>query len=162
MDAQAAIGLLGVTVGVGTRLAASYHAALEASVTAHFPSPPAAASSAAAAAAGHHGHSHPAASALFAAAAASSTPASTAALAAAATAAAAAAASSALPHAPMCINCMCHASDNLYHMSSTSLLRASDDFYPREAATWAPHIAHCAYNALFLGEVGVPDWDQVR
>ena len=58
-----------------------------------------------------------------------------------------------------CINCMCHSTENLFNYRSTNLLRAADDFYPSEPASQPVHLAHVAYNSLFLGEIGVPDWD---
>ena len=33
-------------------------------------------------------------------------------------------------------------------MSSTSIARASDDFYPRDSASSHPHVAACAYNTV--------------
>jgi len=58
-----------------------------------------------------------------------------------------------------CINCMCHSTENLYSYRSTSLLRAADDFYPKEEASQPVYLANAAYNSLFLGEVGQTDWD---
>jgi raffinose synthase len=57
------------------------------------------------------------------------------------------------------INCMCHSTDNIYHFGDTAMCRASDDFFPRNAASWTAHIAGVAFNSLFLGEVVHPDWD---
>ena len=52
-----------------------------------------------------------------------------------------------------CINCMCHSTENLYEYSSTSLIRAADDFYPRDGASQPVHLANVAYNSLWLGQV---------
>ena len=60
------------------------------------------------------------------------------------------------------INCMCHSTENIYQMRDTAVVRASDDFYPREAASSTPHIAACAYNSLFLGALCQPDWDMFQ
>jgi len=57
------------------------------------------------------------------------------------------------------INCMCHSTDNIYHFGDTAMCRASDDFFPRNAASWTAHIAAVAFNSVFLGEVVHPDWD---
>lgn len=60
------------------------------------------------------------------------------------------------------INCMCHSTENLYQMRDTAIVRASDDFYPREEASSHPHIAACAYNSLFFGPLFQPDWDMFQ
>jgi raffinose synthase len=60
------------------------------------------------------------------------------------------------------INCMCHSTENIYQMRDTALIRASDDFYPREAASSNPHVAACAYNSLFLSQICQPDWDMFQ
>ena len=60
------------------------------------------------------------------------------------------------------INCMCHSTENLYQMRDTAVARASDDFYPREPASSAPHIAACAYNSLFIAPLCLPDWDMFQ
>ncbi|KAJ9514794.1 hypothetical protein QJQ45_028464, partial [Haematococcus lacustris] len=57
------------------------------------------------------------------------------------------------------INCMCHSTENLYRMEATAVVRASDDFYPRDPASSHPHIAACAYNSVFLAALLQPDWD---
>ncbi|GAB4819326.1 hypothetical protein N2152v2_006372 [Parachlorella kessleri] len=58
-----------------------------------------------------------------------------------------------------CINCMCGSSEDMYRMTHTNLARVSDDYYPHLPASWTSHIAICAYNSLFAGELVVPDWD---
>uniref|UniRef100_A0A7N0VHL2 galactinol--sucrose galactosyltransferase n=1 Tax=Kalanchoe fedtschenkoi TaxID=63787 RepID=A0A7N0VHL2_KALFE len=58
-----------------------------------------------------------------------------------------------------CIACMSHNTDALYCSKQTAVVRASDDFYPRDPASHTIHIASVAYNSLFLGEFMLPDWD---
>nr|CAB3497751.1 unnamed protein product [Digitaria exilis]CAB3504028.1 unnamed protein product [Digitaria exilis] len=58
-----------------------------------------------------------------------------------------------------CISCMCHNTDMLYSVRQTAVVRASDDFYPRDPASHTIHISSVAYNTLFLGEFMLPDWD---
>ncbi|CAN6308801.1 unnamed protein product [Urochloa humidicola] len=58
-----------------------------------------------------------------------------------------------------CISCMCHNTDMLYSAKQTAVVRASDDFYPRDPASHTVHVASVAYNTLFLGEFMQPDWD---
>ncbi|RLN12103.1 putative galactinol--sucrose galactosyltransferase 6 [Panicum miliaceum] len=41
----------------------------------------------------------------------------------------------------------------------TAVVRASDDFFPRDPASHTIHIAAVAYNSVFLGEFMLPDWD---
>ncbi|KAL2534845.1 putative galactinol--sucrose galactosyltransferase 6 [Abeliophyllum distichum] len=41
----------------------------------------------------------------------------------------------------------------------TAIVRASEDFFPREPVSHTIHIASVAYNSLFLGEFMLPDWD---
>lgn len=41
----------------------------------------------------------------------------------------------------------------------TAVVRASDDFYPRDPASHTIHVSSVAYNTLFLGEFMQPDWD---
>uniref|UniRef100_M8CEM6 galactinol--sucrose galactosyltransferase n=1 Tax=Aegilops tauschii TaxID=37682 RepID=M8CEM6_AEGTA len=58
-----------------------------------------------------------------------------------------------------CISCMCHNTDMLYSAKQTAVVRASDDFYPRDPASHTVHISSVAYNTLVLGEFMQPDWD---
>lgn len=58
-----------------------------------------------------------------------------------------------------CIACMCHNTDGLYSAKQTAIVRASDDFYPRDPASHTIHISSVAYNTMFLGEFMFPDWD---
>ncbi|XP_008807046.2 probable galactinol--sucrose galactosyltransferase 6 isoform X1 [Phoenix dactylifera] len=58
-----------------------------------------------------------------------------------------------------CIACMSHNTDALYCSKQTAVVRASDDFYPRDPVSHTIHIASVAYNSVFLGEFMLPDWD---
>ncbi|CAG7891989.1 unnamed protein product [Brassica rapa] len=58
-----------------------------------------------------------------------------------------------------CIACMSHNTDALYCSKQAAVIRASDDFYPRDPVSHTIHIASVAYNSVFLGEFMVPDWD---
>ncbi|KAL9255683.1 putative galactinol--sucrose galactosyltransferase 2 [Drosera capensis] len=58
-----------------------------------------------------------------------------------------------------CIACMCHNTDGMYNAKQTAVVRASDDFYPRDPASHTIHISSVAYNSVFLGEFMQPDWD---
>ncbi|KAH1217070.1 putative galactinol--sucrose galactosyltransferase 6 [Glycine max] len=58
-----------------------------------------------------------------------------------------------------CIACMSHNTDALYCSKQTAVVRASDDFYPRDPVSHTIHIASVAYNSVFLGEIMLPDWD---
>ncbi|XWS11427.1 hypothetical protein CRYUN_Cryun38cG0082200 [Craigia yunnanensis] len=57
------------------------------------------------------------------------------------------------------ISCMSHNTDGLYSAKRTAVIRASDDFWPRDPASHTIHIASVAYNTVFLGEFMKPDWD---
>lgn len=57
------------------------------------------------------------------------------------------------------IACMSHNTDALYCSKQTAVVRASDDFYPRDPVSHTIHIAAVAYNSVFLGEFMLPDWD---
>ncbi|XP_022731627.1 LOW QUALITY PROTEIN: probable galactinol--sucrose galactosyltransferase 6 [Durio zibethinus] len=57
------------------------------------------------------------------------------------------------------IACMSHNTDALYCSKQTAVVRASDDFYPRDPVSHTIHIAAVAYNSIFLGEFMQPDWD---
>ena len=61
-----------------------------------------------------------------------------------------------------CINCMCHPSECIFSYQTTSIARASDDFYPRDPSSQTAHIASVAYNSVFLGEIVQPDWDMFQ
>ncbi|KAL4420351.1 hypothetical protein ABPG77_006158 [Micractinium sp. CCAP 211/92] len=54
---------------------------------------------------------------------------------------------------------MCGSTENMYNMRDTNLGRCSDDFYPRNRASFTTHISTCAFNSLFCGELFIPDWD---
>ncbi|KAK4481959.1 hypothetical protein RD792_012872, partial [Penstemon davidsonii] len=57
------------------------------------------------------------------------------------------------------IACMSHNLDSVYCSKQTNIVRASDDFYPRDPISHTIHIASVAYNTVFLGEIMLPDWD---
>ncbi|KAK6124041.1 hypothetical protein DH2020_042221 [Rehmannia glutinosa] len=57
------------------------------------------------------------------------------------------------------ISCMSHSTDALYCAKKAAVIRASDDFFPRDPASHTIHIASVAYNSIFLGEFMQPDWD---
>ncbi|XP_042500149.1 probable galactinol--sucrose galactosyltransferase 1 [Macadamia integrifolia] len=57
------------------------------------------------------------------------------------------------------ISCMSHNTDGLYSSKRAAVIRASDDFWPRDPASHTIHIASVAYNTIFLGEFMQPDWD---
>uniref|UniRef100_A0A5B6YU46 galactinol--sucrose galactosyltransferase n=1 Tax=Davidia involucrata TaxID=16924 RepID=A0A5B6YU46_DAVIN len=57
------------------------------------------------------------------------------------------------------IACMSHNTDALYCSKQTAVVRASDDFFPRDPVSHTIHIAAVAYNSVFLGEFMQPDWD---
>eukprot|EP00252_Welwitschia_mirabilis_P020400 TRINITY_DN4_c0_g1_i2.p1 TRINITY_DN4_c0_g1~~TRINITY_DN4_c0_g1_i2.p1 ORF type:complete len:479 (-),score=66.48 TRINITY_DN4_c0_g1_i2:210-1646(-) len=57
------------------------------------------------------------------------------------------------------IACMSHNTDALYCSKQTAVVRASDDFFPRDPLSHTIHIAAVAYNSVFLGEFMQPDWD---
>ncbi|KAL2633967.1 hypothetical protein R1flu_005446 [Riccia fluitans] len=61
-----------------------------------------------------------------------------------------------------CIACMSHNTDSIYSSNQTAVIRASDDFWPRDPASHTIHIASVAYNTLFLGEFMQPDWDMFQ
>lgn len=61
-----------------------------------------------------------------------------------------------------CIACMSHNTDGLYSIKQTAVVRASDDFWPRDPASHTIHIASVAYNSMFLGEFMQPDWDMFQ
>ncbi|KAH7276783.1 hypothetical protein KP509_39G021500 [Ceratopteris richardii] len=61
-----------------------------------------------------------------------------------------------------CIACMSHNTDGLYSINQTAVVRASDDFWPRDPASHTIHIASVSYNSIFLGEFMQPDWDMFQ
>ncbi|KAK9098634.1 hypothetical protein Syun_025679 [Stephania yunnanensis] len=56
--------------------------------------------------------------------------------------------SNSLPH-----SILCHSSKN------AAVVRASDDFFPRDPMSHSIHIVTVAYNSVFMGEFMLPDWD---
>ncbi|KAF9615218.1 hypothetical protein IFM89_022480 [Coptis chinensis] len=57
------------------------------------------------------------------------------------------------------IACMSHNTDSVYCSKQTAIVRASDDFYPRDPVSHTIHLASVSYNSIFLGEFMQPDWD---
>eukprot|EP00971_Amphidinium_carterae_P123253 2440438-Amphidinium_carterae.1 len=57
------------------------------------------------------------------------------------------------------ISCMCHANDAFLNFNHSVLCRVSDDFWPDDPASQACHMGTCAFNALFLSDIVIPDWD---
>ena len=47
----------------------------------------------------------------------------------------------------------------IFSAKKTAVIRASDDFWPRDPASHTIQIASVAYNTLFLGEYMQPVWD---
>ncbi|KAL2465538.1 putative galactinol--sucrose galactosyltransferase 6 [Abeliophyllum distichum] len=58
-----------------------------------------------------------------------------------------------------CISCMSHNLESLYCSKQTAIVRASDDFYPRDPVSHTIHIVAVAYNSVFLGDIMLTDWD---
>ena len=52
-----------------------------------------------------------------------------------------------------------HNTDGLYSAKRSVVIKASDDFWPRNPASHTLHIASVAYNTVFLGEFMQLDWD---
>jgi len=61
-----------------------------------------------------------------------------------------------------CISCMSHSNENILNFKRSAVCRVSDDYLPDNAASQTSHIATCAFNSLFLGEVTIPDWDMFQ
>ncbi|XP_075508934.1 putative galactinol--sucrose galactosyltransferase 6 [Primulina tabacum] len=57
------------------------------------------------------------------------------------------------------IACMSHNLESFYCSKQTAVVRASDDFYPRDPVSHTIHIASVAYNSVFIGDIMLPDWD---
>lgn len=57
------------------------------------------------------------------------------------------------------INCMGMASENLFSRPHSALARNSDDFLPKDRASFAEHILQNAYNGLYHQELYHCDWD---
>jgi hypothetical protein len=57
------------------------------------------------------------------------------------------------------VGCMCHSTENLFNFYETSLVRVSDDFYPKDEASQTVHLASCAYNSVMIGEIAIADFD---
>ncbi|XP_072971058.1 probable galactinol--sucrose galactosyltransferase 2 [Typha angustifolia] len=57
------------------------------------------------------------------------------------------------------ICCMCHNSDSIYSSKKSAVVRASEDFMPKEPGLQTLHVASVSFNSLLLGEIAIPDWD---
>ncbi|GMY36792.1 putative galactinol--sucrose galactosyltransferase 6 [Fagus crenata] len=57
------------------------------------------------------------------------------------------------------IACMSHNTDALYCSKQMTMVRTSDDFFPRDPISHTIHIATVAYSSVFLGEFMQPNWD---
>ncbi|KAH9624602.1 hypothetical protein KSS87_010305 [Heliosperma pusillum] len=57
---------------------------------------------------------------------------------------------------------MSHDSDLLFSSLKTAVIRSYEDFMPREQYLQTVHIAAVSFNSLFLGELGVADWDMFQ
>jgi len=58
--------------------------------------------------------------------------------------------------------CMCHSTENLLSFRRTPMVRAGDDFYPKDEASHHVHIATVAYNSVFLSHLANCDWDMFQ
>jgi raffinose synthase len=57
------------------------------------------------------------------------------------------------------LNCMCLSSDQTYHTRDSNVSRASDDYFPGKPQSHPPHLRQNAFNALWLENCVLPDWD---
>jgi len=57
------------------------------------------------------------------------------------------------------INCMSNSLDIYYTTSSSSIMRTSPDFFPKDDNSHGTHIITNAYTGIWFGEIGIPDWD---
>ena len=57
------------------------------------------------------------------------------------------------------LNCMAMSSDMVYHTRESNVTRSSEDFFPERRNAHPPHVRQNLYNALWLGECVLPDWD---
>jgi raffinose synthase len=64
------------------------------------------------------------------------------------------------------IHCMCHDNEILLQLPSCygrrPLIRGSDDFYPRDAASHGTHLYSNAFNGMLLARCGLQDWDMFQ
>lgn len=61
-----------------------------------------------------------------------------------------------------CISCMSHNSDSFYSSKKTAIVRASEDFMPRDPISQTLFITSVAFNSILLGEFMLPDWDMFQ
>lgn len=57
-----------------------------------------------------------------------------------------------------CLNCMSCSVDMLYRMEHTNMLRASDDYSPKNDNSFSI-ITNCAYNTYWMYPIAFADWD---
>jgi raffinose synthase len=60
------------------------------------------------------------------------------------------------------INCMSCGTDIIYQLLNSTLLRTSDDFWPKKPATHGLHLYTNAFVSFFAGEFVHPDWDMFQ
>ncbi len=61
------------------------------------------------------------------------------------------------------LHCMSHSSDVIYHSNLSNCIRNSDDYFPqKENSAQQLHLQINAYNALWISQVAVPDWDMFQ
>jgi raffinose synthase len=57
------------------------------------------------------------------------------------------------------IHCMCNRNDVAYNMSSTTVWRNSDDYFPNRDGSHQCHLVYNTMNNLWSSQFAVPDWD---
>jgi len=60
------------------------------------------------------------------------------------------------------INCMSCGTDIIYQLLNSTLLRSSDDFWPKRPETHGLHLYTNAFVGFFAGEFAHPDWDMFQ
>ncbi|MCX6896647.1 MAG: Sip1-related alpha-galactosidase [Verrucomicrobia bacterium] len=60
------------------------------------------------------------------------------------------------------INCMANAMETYYASPRSTLMRTSDDFYPKKPASHGKHVYCNAQVGLWFGEFMQPDWDMFQ
>ena len=57
------------------------------------------------------------------------------------------------------INCMSNSTEMYYSASCSSVMRTSQDFFPKDDMSHGDHLICNAYTGIWFGEIGIPDWD---
>jgi len=57
------------------------------------------------------------------------------------------------------INCMSNSPEMYYSASCSSVMRTSQDFFPKDDDSHGDHLICNAYTGIWFGEIGIPDWD---